>query len=147
MALGPGGLADPEGDGPALLGEINITPLVDVMLVLLIVFMVAAPLLTVGVPVELPRTQAGKPDQPRPPLLLTIDRDGHVFLRQEPLAPAALAGRLAALAAEDRERVVYVRGDREVAYGRVMEVMGQAASAGFAKVSLLGQPAAAAERR
>src|SRR3546814_596185 len=134
------------GLGYRPLAEINVTPFVDVMLVLLIVFMVAAPLMMVGVPVDLPKTSAAEVnDEPRRPIVVSIDRDGRIFLREEELAPDAVATRLAALAAEDPEATVYVRGDRSLSYGRIMEVMGQVSTAGFAKVSLIAQGASASE--
>jgi biopolymer transport protein TolR len=131
------GLDDEFGAAP--LSEINVTPLVDVMLVLLIVFMVAAPLMTVGVPVDLPRTSAPKTSQPKAPVVVTIDARGQPFLGEEPLPAEAVAPRLRALAAQDPERAVLVRGDRLVPYGRIMEVMGQVGAAGFARVSLVAQ--------
>jgi biopolymer transport protein TolR len=139
-------LPAPSGDGlgedpgaPAPLSEINVTPLVDVMLVLLIVFMVAAPLMTVGVPVQLPTTAAPKVSQPKQPIIVTIDANGAAHLGEERLAPERIAERLGLLAREDPEQVVLVRGDRGVPYGRVMEVMGHVSAAGFAKVSLIAQ--------
>jgi biopolymer transport protein TolR len=140
--IGPGpahrdGIDD--GFGAAPLSEINVTPLVDVMLVLLIVFMVAAPLMTVGVPVDLPRTSAPKTSQPKAPVVVTIDALGQPFIGEEPLPAEAVAPRLRALAAQDPERAVQVRGDRLVPYGRIMEVMGQVGAAGFARVSLIAQ--------
>ena len=131
------GLDDEFGAAP--LSEINVTPLIDVMLVLLIVFMVAAPLMTVGVPVDLPRTIAPKTSQPKAPVVVTIHARGQPFLGEEPLPAEAVAPRLRALAAQDPERAVLVRGDRLVPYGRVMEVMGQVGAAGFARVSLVAQ--------
>jgi biopolymer transport protein TolR len=124
------------------LAEINVTPLVDVMLVLLIIFMVAAPLMTVGVPVQLPKTSAAKLAQPREPIIVTIDAEGRVFLREEALAPDAVLPRLTELAANaDPETVVYVRGDRSLSYGQIMTIMGQVSTAGFAKVSLIAHGA------
>ena len=137
-----------EAGGYAPLAEINVTPLVDVMLVLLIIFMVTAPLLTAGVPVRLPKTQAARVSQPKTPVVVSIDRDGRVYLRNEELAPEEIVPRLRALAAQDPEQVVLVRGDRSLDYGRVMELMGRVSAAGFAKVSLIaempGTPAAPA---
>ena len=126
--------------------EINVTPFIDVMLVLLVIFMVAAPLMTVGVPVQLPKTAAQKVSQPRQPVVVSVDQDGRVFLRSEELAPADVAPRLAALAREDPDAVVHVRGDRSLSYGRVMEVMGQVSQAGFARVSLIADGPAAPAR-
>jgi TolR protein len=142
-----GGGFDDDSDGaPPPLAEINVTPLVDVMLVLLIVFMVAAPMMMVGVPVQLPRTAAARVAQTRPPVVLTVAGDGRVFLRQEEVDDAALAARLAELRAQDPEAPVYVRGDRAVPYGQVMRVMGRVTQAGIARVSLIAEaePGAAA---
>jgi TolR protein len=121
------------------LAEINVTPLVDVMLVLLIIFMVAAPLMVVGVPVDLPQTSAAAISQPRQPVIVTVTRSGEVYLREEPVAEAALVERLAALKEEVGDAVVYVRGDRGIDYGRVLSVLGEVGQAGFAKVSLIAE--------
>jgi TolR protein len=138
----PGGDGDEGSYRP--MAEINVTPFIDVMLVLLIIFMVAAPLMMVGVPIQLPKSTAQKVSQPRQPVIVSIDRDGKVFLKEEELPEDQIRARLAALAAEDKDAVVYVRGDKTVAYGRIMEVMGQVANAGFAKVSLMAEAATAA---
>jgi biopolymer transport protein ExbD len=138
MAAGPLAAGDEEG-GYRPLAEINVTPLVDVMLVLLIVFMVAAPLMVVGVPVRLPETSAERVAEPKEPVVVSVDAQGRWYLRREELAPEPLAARLAGLAAADREAPVYVRGDRAVPYGEVMRLMGVVARAGFAKVSLLAE--------
>ena len=128
------------GDDYAPLAEINVTPMVDVMLVLLIIFfMVAAPLMMVGVPVELPRTAAAKVGQTRKPLIVSIDRDGRIFVREEAVADEALPDKLTTLATEDKDAVVYVRGDKAIPYGRVMEIMGRVGQAGFHKVSLIAE--------
>ncbi len=146
MAMGSPRSPGPDDEfGPAPLSDINVTPLVDVMLVLLIIFMVAAPMMTVGVPVQLPKTAAPKVSQPRQPLVVSIDAGGQPFLDREPLAADAMMGRLRDLARQDPSQVVQVRGDRAVPYGRVVEIMGQISAAGFSKVSLIaqapGQPA------
>ena len=109
------------------------------MLVLLVISMVAAPLMTAGVPVQLPKTATQKLSQPRDPVQVSIDQDGRVFLGHEELAPADLPVRVAALAREAPDTVVHVRGDRALSYGRVMEVMGQVSQAGFARVSLMAE--------
>jgi biopolymer transport protein ExbD len=121
------------------LAEINVTPLVDVMLVLLIIFMVAAPLMVVGVPVELPRTSAARISQPRQPVIVTVTRSGDIHLREEPVPRAALVDRLAAMREEVGDAVVYVRADRGIDYGRVLSVLGEVGQAGFAKVSLIAE--------
>ena len=121
--------------------EINVTPLVDVMLVLLIVFMVAAPLMTVGVPLQLPKSAAAKVAEPKEPLVVSIDKDGKVFLGEEELSEDDVLPRLEALATDDDEQVVLVRGDKTISYGRLMEVMGEVSNAGFKKVSLIAEMA------
>src|SRR3954447_962086 len=113
------------------MAEINVTPFVDVMLVLLIVFMVTAPLLTVGVPVDLPKTKAPALGQEREPLSITVKRDGTIFLQKEPVAQSALVEKLTAIAANGYNQRIFVRGDDRANYGKVMEVMGLLAAAGF----------------
>lgn len=138
MGMGPIRSGEPDDEfGAAPLSDINVTPLVDVMLVLLIIFMVAAPLMTVGVPVQLPKTAAAKVSQPKQPVVVTIDENGQPFLDKEPLSPQTMVSRLKELAGQDPSQVVLVRGDRAVPYGRVMEIMGQVNAAGFSKVSLI----------
>jgi biopolymer transport protein TolR len=136
---GGGGWDDEDGGGFRPVAEINVTPMVDVMLVLLIIFMVAAPLMTVGVPLELPKTQAAKVSQPEQPTILSIDAEGRVFLAEEELTAEGILPRLQGIAAENADRVVLVRGDRTIQYGRIMEVMGQVSQAGFSKVSLIAE--------
>jgi TolR protein len=139
MAMQPGG-GGGEEDEAAPIAEINVTPFVDVMLVLLVIFMVAAPMMMVGVPVQLPRTSAARVAQTAPPVVVTVARDGRVFLRQEEVPEAELATRLAALRqAEANDAPVYVRGDRAVAYGEVMRIMGRVTAAGVARVSLIAE--------
>jgi biopolymer transport protein ExbD len=142
---GPGhdGGGDEGGGGMRPLAEINVTPLVDVMLVLLVVFMVAAPMMVVGVPVELPRSAAPRAAAPRPPLVLTVARDGRLFLRQEEVAPGALVAEIRAHLGEDREQPVYVRGDRAAPYGVVLSTMGRLTQAGVQRVSLIAEAEAA----
>ncbi len=119
------------------MAEINVTPFVDVMLVLLIVFMVTAPLLTVGVPVDLPKTKAQALNQTREPLSVTVKRDGRIYLQNAPIAEDALVPKLTAIAANGYDQRIFVRGDRAVDYGRVMEVMGLLSSAGFTHIGLV----------
>jgi biopolymer transport protein ExbD len=121
------------------LAEINVTPMVDVMLVLLIIFMVTAPLLAVGVPLELPKTSAIEITQPKRPIVLSIDRAGDTFIGSERVAGEALEAQLARLAAADPGRVVYVRGDRAISYARLMDTLGLVNAAGFTKVSLVAE--------
>jgi len=140
MGMGPLRTTDSEDEfGAAPLSEINVTPMVDVMLVLLIIFMVAAPLMTVGVPVQLPKTAAPKVSQPKQPVVVTVNDQGQPFLDKEPLAPEAVMPRLRELASVDPAQVVLVRGDKAVPYGRIVEIMGQINAAGFQKVSLIAQ--------
>jgi len=119
------------------MAEINVTPFVDVMLVLLIVFMVTAPLLTVGVPVDLPKTRAPALGQDREPLSITIKRDGTIFLQKEPIPENQLVDRLTAVAANGYNQRIFVRGDTAANYGKVMEVMGLLAAAGFTHIGLV----------
>jgi biopolymer transport protein TolR len=131
------------------MSEINVTPFVDVMLVLLIIFMVAAPMMTTGVPVDLPRTQAGALNQEQEPLTISVNAEGRIFLQNEEVQAEALVPQLQAILrsqpAGAPERRIFVRGDRAISYGRVMEVMGIVSSAGFQRVALLAeQPTPAA---
>jgi biopolymer transport protein TolR len=119
------------------MAEINVTPFVDVMLVLLIVFMVTAPLLTVGVPVDLPKTKAQALGQDREPLSITVKRDGDIYLQNTPIAEDELVAKLTAIAANGYDQRIFVRGDRQVDYGRVMEVMGLLSAAGFTHIGLV----------
>jgi biopolymer transport protein TolR len=123
------------------LAEINVTPMVDVMLVLLVIFMVTAPLLTVGVPLDLPKTQAAAISDPKPPVILSLNRVGEVFIGDERIDPSDLAERLSGLAAEDPTRIVYVRGDQAISYAQLMEALGMVNRAGFIKVSLIAEAA------
>jgi biopolymer transport protein ExbD len=135
MSLPPSGEAGEDRYAP--LAEINVTPMVDVMLVLLVIFMVTAPLLMVGVPLDLPKTKAAAITMPKQPIILSLNRNNELFIGDDPIAPAALEARLAALAAEDPTRIVYVRGDRTITYAQLMDMLGQVNRAGFAKVSLV----------
>lgn len=119
--------------------EINVTPLVDVMLVLLVIFMVTAPLLTVGVPVDLPKTQASAINEQEEPLTITIDAKGILYLQETPLELAVLIPRLVAITGSNPETRIYVRGDKGISYGQVMELMGAISNAGFKKVALLSE--------
>ena len=122
-----------------VMSEINVTPMVDVMLVLLIVFMVSAPLLTVGVPIDLPQTQAKNLDQDRQPLTISVNLDGKVFLQDSEIPVGDLVAKLTAVtgARGGFDERIYVRGDRKVDYGTVMRVMGRLSSAGFRRVALV----------
>lgn len=119
------------------LSEINVTPLVDVMLVLLIVFMISAPLLSVGVPVELPKTDASAIDTQTEPLTVSIRRDGAVFLQEDETPFAELATRLRALAGDGFDKPIFVRADGAAPYAAVAQVMARLSSSGFTKLSLI----------
>lgn len=121
--------------------EINMTPLVDVMLVLLIVFMVAAPLMATGMPVDLPKAAARPIDRKRTPLVVSVDRDGKVYVDRDPVEPEALAAALERrMQDRGKDEAILVKGDQGVPYGRVMEVVAVIGQAGIAKVSLLAEP-------
>lgn len=117
--------------------DINVTPLVDVMLVLLIIFMISAPLLTVGVPIDLPQSQAKSLDQEREPLTLSVNDKGQVFLQSTEIKIEELVDKLKAVAKQGTEERIYVRGDKKVDYGTVMKVMGRLQAAGYRKVALV----------
>jgi biopolymer transport protein TolR len=122
------------------LAEINVTPMVDVMLVLLIIFMVSAPLLTVGVPIDLPQTQASSLDQAdKEPLAVSVNTDGKVFLQNTEIELEALVPKLQAIAQTrgGNDERIYVRGDKTVNYGTIMKVMGRLSAAGFRRVALV----------
>jgi biopolymer transport protein TolR len=123
------------------MSEINVTPMVDVMLVLLVIFMVAAPLLTVGVPVDLPQTKAPTITEQKEPLVITINAENKLFLQNGEVSDDDLVPRLQAITKNNPEADIYVRGDRNINYGRVMEVMGLVSAAGFTKVSLITEQA------
>lgn len=119
--------------------EINVTPMVDVMLVLLVIFMVTAPLLTVGVPVDLPKTKASVMNEKEEPLTITVDAKGILYLQETPLELDVLVPRLVAITGSNPDTRIYVKGDKGITYGRVMEVMGAVSAAGFKKVALLSE--------
>ncbi len=123
--------------GRGVNAEINVTPLVDVMLVLLIIFMISAPLLTVGVPIDLPQSQAKSLDQEREPLTLSVNDKGQVFLQNTEIKIEELVDKLKAVAKQGTEERIYVRGDKKVDYGTVMKVMGRLQAAGYRKVALV----------
>ena len=122
------------------MAEINVTPFVDVMLVLLIVFMIAAPLLTVGVPVDLPRAEVSPLPDPDEPLVVTVDANGRLFVQESELDDlASMVGLLIAVTDANPEARIFVRGDRELQYGTIMQVMGAINSAGFSRVALVAE--------
>ena len=119
------------------MSDINVTPMVDVMLVLLIIFMVTAPLLTVGVNVDLPRTKASVIQGKDEPLTVSVNAEGRIFLQETELELDTLAPRLVAITGSNPDARIFVRGDKGIPYGRVMEVMGTINAAGFHKVALV----------
>jgi len=122
------------------MSAINVTPMVDVMLVLLVIFMVTAPLLTVGVPVDLPQSKAPTINEPKEPLVITIDAQGKIYLQNTLIDnDDELAPKLLAVSDRNPDASIYVRGDRSIDYGRILEVMGLVSSAGFNKVSLIAE--------
>ena len=121
------------------MSEINVTPFVDVMLVLLIVFMVTAPLLTVGIPVDLPKVKASALTDQKDPLEITVKIGGEIYLGESEVDVDNLIPRLNAITELNKDARIYVRGDRVVAYGRIMEIMSLVNSAGYIKVALVTQ--------
>src|SRR5262245_9630044 len=139
VALPPSGEVGEDRYQP--LAEINVTPMVDVMLVLLVILMVTAPLLTVGVPLDLPKTKAAALHEPKPTIVLSLNREGEMFIGVARIEPSDLEGLRFALAAEDPTRIVYVRGDRTISYAQLMDALGIVNRAGFGKVSLVAEAA------
>jgi biopolymer transport protein TolR len=125
------------------LAEINVTPLVDVMLVLLIIFMVTAPLLSNSVNVDLPKVSASSVSQDSEPLNVSVTADGKVYLQDTEIALPELVTKLAAIAKDQKDRRIFVRGDKGITYGQMLEVMGTIITGGFTKVALLTDPSGA----
>jgi len=122
------------------MSEINVTPFVDVMLVLLVVFMVTAPLLTVGVPIDLPNSNANNLPENNTPLSITIDQEGRIYLQDEEVDLEQLVARITVIFENRKEDRIYVHGDQGVNYGRVMEVMGMLNGNGFSRVAMVTDP-------
>jgi biopolymer transport protein TolR len=143
MGMGVGSNGNDDGEmSYKPLAEINVTPFVDVMLVLLIIFMVAAPLMVQGVPLELPKTSASKLGTVKKPMVVSLAADGNLFIRDEQVTRQTLVTRLMAIKSQEGgDGIVYVRADKKIAYGDVMEILGRVGESGFARVSLLSQPA------
>lgn len=140
MSMGAGG----SGGGKrrrrrrvAPVSEINITPFVDVMLVLLIIFMVAAPLLTVGVPIDLPETQAKSLTPETQPITISVNQEGKVFIQENEIDAESILPQLEAIAQNGYEERIYVRGDRDADYGTVMKIMARISAAGYKKIGLV----------
>ena len=133
--------------GARPMSEINVTPFVDVMLVLLIIFMVAAPLLTVGVPLELPKTKADPlPTEQEEPLTINIDAQGAVFIQTTPVDRATLLPKLTAIAEQRENKKIFLRADTTLDYGIVMEVMGELNAGGFRSIGLVTDQAVRVEQ-
>ena len=122
------------------MSEINVTPFVDVMLVLLIIFMVTAPLLTVGVQVDLPESSADSLPEEQEPLTLTINSKGEIFVQEAKVEYDSVVAKILAVSKNRADTRIYVRGDKTINYGRVLEVMGRLSGAGFSKVALISEP-------
>ena len=124
---------------PRLMAEINVTPMVDVMLVLLIIFMVTAPLLTVGVPVELPKSEANAESQAskKEPLVVSVNQQGRIYLQETEITLDEIVPKLTAIAKGGFQETIYIRGDAHADYGALMQVMGKISAAGFQKISLV----------
>jgi biopolymer transport protein TolR len=138
VSLGPGGRRGGRGRYKPM-SEINVTPMVDVMLVLLIIFMVTAPLMTSGVNVDLPKTDAQQVNADTKPITVTIKADGSLFLGEDAMTTDELVSKLQAASKNDPAHRIFVRGDQHIDYGRVMEVMGRITSGGFTHVALLAE--------
>ena len=121
------------------IAEINVTPFVDVMLVLLIVFMISAPLLTVGVSVDLPQTRAQNISEPDEPLVVSVDAQGQIFVQESAVEPGRLVPLLIGITGANPDVRIFVRGDRRITYGQVMQVMGAINAAGFRRVALVAE--------
>ena len=122
------------------MSEINVTPFVDVMLVLLIIFMVTAPLLTVGVQVDLPESAADSLPDDQEPLTISIKSKGEIYIQEHKVTYQKMVPKLLAIAKNRTDTRIYVRGDKNINYGRVLEIMGTLSGAGFSKVALISEP-------
>ena len=137
-----GGYRNGSGRGYRPMAEINVTPFIDVMLVLLIVFMITAPLLNAGVQVDLPKTEASAiTDKDDKPLEVSIRKNGDIFIGESKVTSGELAVKLSAITGDDMERRIFIRADQGLSYGRVMEVLGAVNHGGYRKVALISEPA------
>jgi len=125
------------GGGAPVMAEINVTPMVDVMLVLLIIFMVAAPLMTVGVPIDLPQTQAKSVDLDKDPITVSVNEKGLIYIGDAEVPTDQLVAKIQGVAKNGFDERIFVRGDKKVNYGAVMQVMGRLSAAGFKRVALV----------
>ena len=140
LSGGGGGRRRRGRGGRQAMSEINVTPLVDVMLVLLIIFMVAAPLMTVGVPIDLPDTQAKSMNTDTQPITVSVNADGEIFIQETPITIEEIVPKLQAIAKQGYEERIFVRGDKDADYGQVMKVMARISSAGFKNMGLVSLP-------
>lgn len=141
MNAGGGGGKRRRSRRAAPMADLNMIPFIDVMLVLLVIFMVAAPLLTTGVPVDLPKTGASQLNIEQKPLSVSINEKGQIFLQEKEIRLETLAAEISAVAKQGFDERIYVRGAAQVNYGRVAEVMGLLQKAGFTKIGLINAPA------
>lgn len=140
MGMSAGNRGGGDDDSYRPISEINITPMVDVMLVLLIIFMITAPLLATGVPLELPSTSAKKVSQPKKPMIVSLGPDGSIYVGEDQVTTDTLVPTLKAVRQAEGDAVVYVRGDKSRPYGEVMEILGRVGESGYSRVSLMSQP-------
>ena len=139
MSAPQGGPPGDESSGYRPMAEINVTPMVDVMLVLLIIFMVTAPLMMAQLPIELPKTSAQDLGKPPEPLIVALDADGNYYVGSDKVAEGDLVSKLQSMAQSNPDQIVYVRADKVIPYGKVMELLGQVGKAGFYKISLMSE--------
>ena len=133
--------------GTPPMSEINMTPLIDVMLVLVVIFIITAPLLASSIKLDLPKTEAAKPNEAPRFIMLVVDKAGHTFLNDKPVALDELARQLAQTAAQNPDTEVQLRADEAVPYGRIVEVMGTAQKAGLNRIGFMADPRAPAQKR
>ena len=137
---GKGGRRRRYGSAGGVMSEINVTPMVDVMLVLLIIFMVAAPLMTVGVPIDLPDSQAKSMNTDTQPITVSVNAEGEIFIQETPITIEEMVPKLQAIAKQGYEERIFVRGDKDADYGQVIKVMARISSAGFKNMGLVSLP-------
>ncbi len=139
MSAPQGGSPGDESSGYKPMAEINVTPMVDVMLVLLIIFMVTAPLMMAQLPIELPKTSAQDLGKPPEPLIVGLDVNGNYYVGSDKVSEADLPGKLQSLAQNNPDQIVYVRADKVIPYGQVIALLGTVGKAGFYKISLMSE--------
>ncbi len=143
MNVTPGAMSEDTLSGYQPMAEINVTPLVDVMLVLLIIFMITAPLMMAQLPIELPKTSAAELGKPKQPLIVSLDTKGQYYIDDKPTASVDLPTQLKTLANQDPDQTVYVRADKAIPYGQVMALLGEVGQSGFYRISLISKRASA----